>query len=169
MGSISLNEILERVLTNPPLPGELPHAYNKRMDALTMSTDEHPDVNVAVAHTIGGLQQQVIATKAQADREMQSWQYEREAYQRRCATAEARAEAAEAKVANYENRISWDTTCGNCARLLRKLLSRCPGGRKMLIETLCIAQSRVGNSPLDKHRQLRDIARLQWLINVLGG
>lgn len=53
--------------------------------------------------------------------------------------------------------------------LLRKLLSRCPGGRKMLIETLCIAQSRVGNSPLDKHRQLRDIARLQWLINVLGG
>lgn len=32
--------------------------------------------------------------------------------------ATARAEAAEARVAEYENQLNWHTTCENCARLL---------------------------------------------------
>lgn len=36
---------------------------------------------------------------------------------------------------------------------------------KALRETLCIAQARIGNSGLDKHRQERDIAHLQALID----
>lgn len=35
---------------------------------------------------------------------------------------------------------------------------------KALRETLCIAQTRIGNSGLDKHRQESDIANLQALI-----
>lgn len=35
---------------------------------------------------------------------------------------------------------------------------------KALRETLCIAQTRIGNSGLDKHRQASDIAHLQALI-----
>lgn len=38
---------------------------------------------------------------------------------------------------------------------------------KMMIETLCIAQSRIGNSKLDKHRQVSDIYKLQSLINQI--
>ena len=38
---------------------------------------------------------------------------------------------------------------------------------KMMIETLCIAQSRVGNSALDKHRQTADVHRLQRLIDEI--
>lgn len=36
---------------------------------------------------------------------------------------------------------------------------------KALRETLCIAQTRIGNSGLDEHRQERDIAHLQALID----
>lgn len=36
---------------------------------------------------------------------------------------------------------------------------------KMLRETLCIAQARIGNSGLDQHRARSDIARLQRLID----
>ena len=42
-----------------------------------------------------------------------------------------------------------------------------PLSRKMLIETLCIAQSRIGASPLDRHRTESDINRLQYLINLI--
>lgn len=52
---------------------------------------------------------------------------------------------------------------------LRRLFAACPGGAKMLHETLCLAQSRVGNSNLDRSRQARDIARLQWLIGLVEG
>jgi hypothetical protein len=40
---------------------------------------------------------------------------------------------------------------------------------KMLIETLCIAQSRIADSKLDEHRKEADIDRLQFLINGLEG
>lgn len=42
-----------------------------------------------------------------------------------------------------------------------------PLSRKMLVETLSIAQSRIGASPLDRHRTESDIARLQHLINLI--
>lgn len=51
--------------------------------------------------------------------------------------------------------------------IARWVLGTCPGGLKMLEETLCIAQARIGNSPLDRHRQERDIARLQYLIGLV--
>jgi RecJ-like exonuclease len=38
---------------------------------------------------------------------------------------------------------------------------------KSMIETLCIAQSRIGNSRWDKHRQESDINALQSLINQI--
>lgn len=39
-----------------------------------------------------------------------------------------------------------------------------PDGPKMLRETLCVAQSRIGNSPLDEGRKSEHIARLGRLI-----
>lgn len=39
-----------------------------------------------------------------------------------------------------------------------------PDSPKMLRETLCVAQSRVGNSPLDEARKAEHIARLGRLI-----
>lgn len=56
--------------------------------------------------------------KAQADREMQSWQYEREAYQRRCAAAEAetlRLRSAVGRIRELHDRwgeIEWTNTDG---------------------------------------------------------
>jgi hypothetical protein len=38
---------------------------------------------------------------------------------------------------------------------------------KMMIETLCIAQSRIAGSPFDRHRQLSDLQRLQSLIDQI--
>ena len=46
-------------------------------------------------------------------------------------------------------------------------LGESPFAAKMMIETLCIAQSRISNSNLDKHRQASDIYRLQSLINQI--
>jgi hypothetical protein len=40
-----------------------------------------------------------------------------------------------------------------------------PDGPKMLKETLCVAQSRIGNSPLDEGRKREHIDRLQRLID----
>lgn len=40
-----------------------------------------------------------------------------------------------------------------------------PDGPKMLRETLCVAQSRIGNSPLDAGRRMEHIYRLQRLID----
>jgi hypothetical protein len=40
-----------------------------------------------------------------------------------------------------------------------------PDSPKMLRETLCVAQSRIGNSPLDEDRKMEHIARLQRLID----
>lgn len=40
-----------------------------------------------------------------------------------------------------------------------------PDGPKMLRETLCVAQSRIGNSPYDEGRKREHIARLQRLID----
>ena len=53
------------------------------------------------------------------------------------------------------------------AWLLRRFFAHCPGGPKMLHETLCIAQARIGNSPHDQSRQAWDLERLQWLINAI--
>lgn len=39
------------------------------------------------------------------------------------------------------------------------------GKPKMLRETLCVAQSRIGNSPLDENRKREHINRLQRLID----
>lgn len=39
-------------------------------------------------------------------------------------------------------------------------------GPKMLRETLCVAQARIGNSPLDEGRKREHIARLQRLIDA---
>jgi hypothetical protein len=40
-----------------------------------------------------------------------------------------------------------------------------PDGPKMLRETLCVAQSRIANSPYDERRKEEHIKRLQRLIN----
>lgn len=40
-----------------------------------------------------------------------------------------------------------------------------PDGPKMLRETLCVAQARIGNSPLDAGRKHEHIDRLQRLID----
>jgi hypothetical protein len=40
-----------------------------------------------------------------------------------------------------------------------------PDKPKMLRETLCVAQSRIGNSPLDEGRKWEHIDRLQRLID----
>lgn len=40
------------------------------------------------------------------------------AHMHRADAAEVERDAALARIADYENRITWDTTCGNCARLL---------------------------------------------------
>ena len=41
-----------------------------------------------------------------------------------------------------------------------------PDGPKMLRETLCVAQARIGNSPLDEGRRREHIERLQRLIDA---
>ena len=40
-----------------------------------------------------------------------------------------------------------------------------PDGPKMLRETLCVAQARIGNSPYDEDRKREHIDRLQRLID----
>ena len=51
--------------------------------------------------------------------------------------------------------------------LLRKDLTAyvVPDSPKMLCETLCVAQARIGNSPLDESRKQGHIDRLQRLID----
>lgn len=50
---------------------------------------------------------------------------------------------------------------------IRWLLSSAPGGAKMLHETLCVAQSDVGNSRFNEGRKRSHVWRLQWLINLV--